>query len=117
MIQYLIAIYAGNPKHQAFHNEWFQEIRLLNPESVLIELDRNSEATFCNLLLEKLDWSQSVLILLDNSDSESYELGAVNGLLRKMVSLKATIHLLIHHPNGMGKEWLQYFKNAENTEE
>lgn len=117
MIQYLIAIYSGNPTHQAFHNEWFHHYRLQNPESVLIELDRNTEATFCNLLLEKLDWSQSVLILLDNSDSESYELGAVNGLLRKMISRKASIRLLIHEPKGMGTEWHQYFKNAENTEE
>lgn len=115
MIQYLIALYSGNPKHQAFYNEWFHQYHLQNPESTLIELDRNTEATICNLILEKLDWSQSVLILLDNSDPESYELGAANGLLRKMVSLKADIRLLIHHPNGKGSEWLQYFKNYEDT--
>lgn len=113
MIQYLIAIYSGNPKNQAFHNEWFHHYRLQNPESVLIELDRNTEPSFCNLILEKLDWSKSALILLDNSDRESYQLGAVSGLLRRMISLKADIRLLIYHPEGQAAEWLQYFKSFE----
>lgn len=113
MIQYLIAIYSGNPKHQAFHNEWFQQYKMLFPESVLIELDRNTEPSFCNLILEKLDWRKPSLILLDNSDAESYELGAVSGLLTRMISLKADIRLLIYHPEAQASEWLQYFKSFE----